>query len=93
MKKELFNPVIISGIAQNAKEGAVIETTDMIYYLEGLHSWDTSVSGKKVEVKGDLIKETPVAGGEELKDKGGKWKQGSIGDKYIIAHPTWKIIE
>lgn len=91
MKKDIPDSVTVVGIAQNAKEGAVIETSERIYYLQGIHSWNKSAEGKKVEVTGDLIKET--VGAEDLKDKRGKWNQRSVGDKYIISHPVWKVIE
>ena len=90
MKKETLEPVIVIGEAQNANEGAIIETDSQTYFLEGINRWPPAIVGRKVEAKGLLIKETYSAA--DLKDKNGRWIQGSIGDKYIIADPEWKTM-
>lgn len=44
----------ISGIAENAKLGAIVEAEDGIYYIDKLDSWDKSIYGKRVTVSGKL---------------------------------------
>src|SRR5690242_7174447 len=88
MKKEALGSITVTGFAEDAKSGATIQSADRIYFLEGIESWDKDLIGKKIKVSGILIKESYTV--EDLKDEKGRWKQGSIGDKYIISKPVWQ---
>lgn len=47
---------IITGVALNAKNGAILVTEDKeSYYIDNLDYWDDSIYGKKIIVKGTLI--------------------------------------
>lgn len=52
----------ITGIAQNQKGGAVLDTDNRTYWIEGLHSWDDQFVGQPVRVWGEIIvrKDNPV---------------------------------
>ena len=47
-------PVLVEGIAQNAKSGAQILTADKCVDLRGFRGWPDDVVGKRVRVKGRL---------------------------------------
>ena len=83
--------VIIVGIAENAKFGAVVLTSDReAYYLDGLSTWDTWVHKKKISVTGVLRTETLKA--EDLKNEKGEWNQGMEGERKILLGPHWELV-
>lgn len=82
----------ITGIALNAKAGAVVQTKEGgVYYVEGLSSWKETEYNKTVEVKGILNKQTFKQ--EDLKNEKGEWSQGMIGEKLTITKPIWKVLK
>ena len=46
--------VEVIGTAQNAKIGAIIETKNEIYHIDGLNFWSDDIVGKRIRVKGTL---------------------------------------
>lgn len=44
----------IRGTAENMKVGAVVLTENRIYYIDGLTSWENTITGKQVIVSGIL---------------------------------------
>ncbi len=66
-------PITVTGIAQNAKLGAIVLSEDKTtYYLKDKSSWDPELLNKKVRVTGTLQKfELPVA-----VKKNGEWSAG-----------------
>lgn len=52
---ELSNQVSVTGIAKNAKLGAIVTTdVDSVYYINNLDTWPENVINKKVLVQGNL---------------------------------------
>ena len=83
--------ITLTGIAKNARAGAVLLTKDNVpYYIEGVESWDDDIMDKRIEVSGTLKIET-LAG--DLQNEKGEWTAGMSGDKLTIVNPTWKVIE
>ena len=83
--------VRISGVAQNAKGGAVLMVNNAPWYLEKLDSWPTEVIGKLVGVSGKLVdKQYLPQGGKNAK---GEWMQGGEGTQNVIEAPTWRVIQ
>lgn len=79
------------GIAQNAKGGAVLVTSDKVIYLKGWDSWpNDSVIGKKVKVEGILKQEKYLQ--ESTVDEKGAISQGTSGPSmdYVLYNPVVK---
>lgn len=89
--KVMNTRVRVSGIAQNAKGGAVLVVNDAPCYLEKLDSWPTEVIGKLVGVSGKLVDKQylPQAG----KNAKGEWMQGAEGSQNVIEAPAWRVIQ
>jgi len=86
IKEQIINTVgseiTIEGIAQNAKSGGVIITNDsVIYYIEGVDSWEDNFYNKKVKVKGIL----------DYIDWGGSTDSDSI--KIQSGEGKWNLIK
>lgn len=48
--------ISVVGIANNAKYGAVVVTSNSeVYYIHGLESWESTFIGKQVKVTGKLL--------------------------------------
>ena len=82
--------IVITGIALNAKAGAVVSSDQKSYYIYDLSSWPDSVYNKNVEVKGLYVVVNHRQ--EDLKDEDGDWSQGMRKDQHIIKNATWKLI-
>lgn len=82
--------VMITGIAQNGKAGALVKSREGdIYYIDGLSAWPADMINKQVAVSGDLKIETISA--DELKNEQGDWKQGISGKIKTLQNATWKL--
>ena len=84
--------ITVIGIARNGKDGALVLTKeDSVYYVDGLEFWDDSINGNEISVTGILKIESLST--NEMKNEKDEWKAGVVGDKKIIYHATWKVIE
>jgi hypothetical protein len=83
--------VRLSGIAQNAKGGAVLMVKETPYYLEKLESWPTEVTGKLVGVGGKLADKQYLP--QAFKNAKGEISQGAEGTQNVIEAPTWRVIQ
>lgn len=75
--------ITVTGTALHAKAGAVVETTDGVYYIKGRQDWG-DLYGKKVKVTGTL--ETVTSKPEDLKNEKGEYVQGFSGTVQYIAN-------
>lgn len=90
LKAHLNHHTTIHGVAENAKSGAIVMTSDDTpIYLAGMDEWDSDVVRKPVVVSGTLgrRKAAPVVG------PNGEHRAGIVGDSYVLEHPTWKLGE
>lgn len=74
--------VAITGLAQDAKWGAVIITDDKtVYYIDGMDKWDKQLYGSTLTVWGylDIVETLPA--------KGNKQKQQITGIQKLIRKP------
>ena len=83
--------VRISGIAQDAKGGAVILINNAPLYLAGLESWPSSVQGKQVAVGGKLVEKQYLP--QASKNSKGEVSQGAEGSQLVLESPTWRLIQ
>ena len=83
--------ITIIGIARNGKGNALIVTKEsVVYYIDGLDSWETAVQGKEISVTGILTVETLTEA--DLKNEQGEWKQGVAGERKIVNKARWQFI-
>ncbi len=86
-----MDKITIIGTAENSKAGAIVITKDkVVYYLEGISSWNDEILRKNVEVKGNLVKEFHQE--EDLMNENGEYKQGLSGEINKILKPSWKLV-
>jgi hypothetical protein len=85
-KKQSMNKAItITGIAQNAKLGAVVCTADNeVYYIEGKSSWPEELLNASITVSGTLYSVEHKA--EDLVNEKGEYSQGMVGTQKIIKN-------
>ncbi len=90
---ETMNSILtVTGVAQNGKGGALLVVDDnMVYYLEVMDAWETSLTGTRVEVTGTLRIETMSE--DDLKNEQGEYSQGVAGEKKILTNVKWKTLE
>lgn len=82
--------VTISGVARNARMGAVVLPSDRTpIYIDGLEEWDDDVSGQSIQVTGVLrrrkLAPDPVVGAD------GGVSHGMEGASFVIEDPAWSV--
>ena len=74
--------ITVMGMAMHAKAGAVVETENGAYYIEGRHDWG-GLYEKKIKVTGKLRVDHYKK--EDLVDEKGNYSQGMVGDIHYIV--------
>ena len=80
VSKLMGNRVRVSGIAQDARGGAVVMIDKSPFYLEGLASWPAEVRGKAVAVGGKLVDKPYLPEAFRVA-------------KGVIEAPTWRALK
>ncbi len=88
--KLLGSRVRLSGIARDAKGGAVLLVGDSPLYLAGLESWPMEANGKLVAVGGTLVDRQYLP--EAKKNAKGEWSQGAQGSQLVLESPVWRVL-
>ena len=81
----------ITGVAGNARMGAVVLTDDRTpIYIDGLESWaDTDLAGQQVEVSGTLRSRSLAP--QATVDADGAVSHGMDGaSSYVLENASWK---
>jgi hypothetical protein len=81
-KKLLDKEVILTGMAKDAKGGAVLIINEMPIYMKGLLSWSLDHFGKIIKVKGILRDEKIIP--DPHVDEDGAISQGAIGKQLVL---------
>ncbi len=90
LKAHLNHHTTIHGVAENAKGGAIVMTSDDTpIYLGGVAEWDSEVAGESVVVSGTLRRVT--AGPTPLTGSNNKHSAGVDSARYLLENPTWKL--
>ena len=89
--KLLGQRVRLSGIARDAKGGAVVLINDAPLYLAGLESWPAVVQGKQVAVGGKLVDRQYLP--QASKNAKGELSQGAEGSQLVLEAPTWRLMQ
>ena len=80
--ENMANTTTVTGIAQNAKSGAVVVTADGPIYLENLAAWPEATLGKKVKATGVRVE----------RDGGGTPATGGIVGAYsVLTDAHWEV--
>lgn len=81
----------VRGIARNGKGGALLQTTDGVFYIDGLTAWNEGLLNQQVEVTGSV--ESEKVDEQDLISDGGEWRAGFSGEKKTLVGAMWKLIE
>lgn len=93
LRKHVGTRVRLSGLARDAKGGAVLLVNDAPLYLSGLERWPSAVKDKRVTVGGMLVDKQHLA--EAARGAKGEISQGTaVGStQYVLEAPTWRLLE
>jgi len=82
--------VRLSGVARDAKGGAVLLVDGSPVYLQALESWPSHANGKVVSVGGTLVSKEYLP--KATRDAKGAISQGTEGgDQLVFESPTWRV--
>lgn len=96
--KKLGQEVTVEGVAQDAKEGALLEMADDTIWID-MDSWPNGLRGKRVVVRGKVIerydrpvfvqkKDEPIKSGIPVPEGTDLHKASH---RYLIANATWSL--
>lgn len=72
----------------HVKGGAIVETDQGYYWLEGLDQWDEKYYGKKIKVTGKLVIKT-----HEKQSTDSIHVQERVGTVRILKRSKWRLLE
>ncbi|MCC6996997.1 MAG: hypothetical protein IT370_20460 [Deltaproteobacteria bacterium] len=81
---------VIEGVAEDAKQGAVVVRDAGAVFVAGLDGWPRELRGRRVRVTGHL---RTIAGADEPLEIDGLHRAGSLGDRRVIEDATWEALE
>lgn len=82
--------VRLSGVARDAKGGAVLLVNDEPVYLAGVESWPEAADKKRVAVGGTLVSKQYLP--EAKRDAKGAISQGAVGAQTVLENPVWRVV-
>ena len=84
LEASLGQRVSITGVAHNAKAGAVVLTDrDEVVYLQGTTQWEEKLVGKRVVKTGVLRRERVYP---DVKTEDGATSQGIPGEQFLLEN-------
>lgn len=83
--------ITLTGIARNGKGGALLQTTDGVFYIDGLSAWNECLLNQQVEVTGSV--EMEKVDEQDLISDAGEWRAGFSGEKKTLVGAMWKLVE
>ena len=83
--------LITRGIARNGKGGALLQTPDDVFYIDGLSAWNEGLLNQQVEVTGSV--EIEKINEQGLTNEAGEWRTGFSGERKILVGAMWKLAE
>lgn len=85
--------ILITGLATNSKDGALIRNQDGVYIIEGKEVWEDSLNNRNVQAKIKVISETKVSKSDLNGEKKTLFKQGRIGTTFISKLKKIKVLK
>ena len=89
LKELLDKEVTLTGMAKDAKGGAVLLINEIPIYIKGLSSWSVEYFGKVIQVKG-ILRDGKIIPDPYIDENGGI-SQGAIGRQYVLEN--YEILE
>ena len=83
--------VRLSGVARDAKGGAIVLVNDLPIYLAGLAAWPRPIEGKRVAVGGALVEKQYLP--QATRNAKGEISQGAEGKQYVLESPLWRLFQ
>jgi hypothetical protein len=83
--------VRLSGVARDAKGGAIVLVHDLRIYLAALEAWPRAIEGKTVAVGGRLVEKQYLP--QATRNEKGEISQGAAGNQYVLESPTWRLLD
>ena len=91
LKKQLGQKVNLSGIAKDAKGGAVLITSEgHAIYIKGLDSWPSNILDKSISASG-LLKEEKFIPDPRI-DENGAISTGAYGKQLVLENAQYSVI-
>jgi hypothetical protein len=87
----MTDKITLTGIARNGKGGALLQTTNGVFYIDGLSAWNEGLLNKNVEVTGSV--EIENTSEQDLLNEAGEWRAGISGEKKTLVGAMWKLAE
>lgn len=81
----------VRGIARNGKAGALLQTDEGVFYIDGLSAWNDGLLNQNVEVTGSV--EIEKTSEQDLLNEAGEWRAGISGEKKTLVGAMWKLAE
>ena len=91
LKENINKEVTLTGLAKNAKAGAVIiKEEEYVVYIRGLYDWSDEFFDKEVEVTGLLtyVKFIP----DPVIDEDGAISTGAYGKDYVLDNANYTLL-
>ena len=90
VSKLVGHHVRLSGLARNAKGGAVLLVDGAPLYLAGMQSWPAEAEGKQVAVGGTLVDKQYLP--EATRNAKGEVSQGGAGTQLVLESVAWRLL-
>lgn len=87
----MTDKINLTGIARNGKGGALLQTTDDVFYIDGLSAWNEGLLNQNVEVTG--VVKIEKADEQDVTNEAGEWRAGFSGERKILVGAMWKLVE
>lgn len=87
----MTDKITLTGIARNGKEGALVQTTEGVFYIDGLSAWNEGLLNQNVEVTASI--EIEKTDNQDLLNEAGEWRTGISGEKKTLVGAMWKLAE
>ena len=81
----------LSGLASDAKGGAVVLIGSVPVYLEGMSAWPPGTAKHRVAVGGTLVRRAQLPAA--TKNAKGEVAAGASGPQWVLTAPTWRPLE
>lgn len=91
LQEQVDKDAVIVGTARDARTGAVVLTEDRTpVYIAGLDSWERSLSGAQVRVRGVLRHRALIPVAQVAED--GAVSHGMDGAVYVLEGASWSVV-
>ncbi len=85
--------ILITGLATNSKDGALIRNQDGVYIIDGKDIWEDSLNNRNVQAKITIKSKTKVSKPDLIDHNSNSFKQGRIGTTFISELKEIKVIK